>query len=341
MFNMKKIAFSNWPRETNSEDHFFKNILKENFKVHFTSKKEADILFFSVFDKSEKKEIPGIDFSGKKVFWTGENISINEKHFCDSRTFPSTEMKHNNVSFGLCDYGFGFDFEEDIKNKNYLRLPLYTYFGAGQNLIKTKKFNPKKILKSKTRFCNYIYSKDAPMRVKFFKELDKYKRVDAPGKSMNNSSPLLPSKFTKLAKTIQKMESFTKKYVISSLMSRHFGNWRDAVVNYQKDYKFSIAFENSSSKGYTTEKIYHPMLANSIPIYWGNPEIHREFNTKSFVNFHDYNDIKKVIDVVIELDTNEKKYLKMLKEPWLKKNKPNKWMDNKRIVKQLARIIEN
>jgi alpha(1,3/1,4) fucosyltransferase len=315
---MRKIAFEYWPREATIKDHFFKNFLKENFDVKFVNKKEADILFFSTFNGTNSKTIPNVNFDGTKVFWTGENVKID---------------------MTKCDYAFGFDYEEQIKNKNYLRLPLYVYYGAGNNLIKPKNYNSTKILKSKTKFCNYIYSKDAKERVNFFHELGEYKHIDAPGKSMNNCAPTLPSKYTNLAKPIQKIEQPVGKYTISSLMSRHFGNWRESIINYQKDYKFSIAFENSSSPGYTTEKIYHSMLANSIPIYWGNLEISKDFNTKSFVNYHDYNDDKKVIDVIINLDTNDKKYEKMLKEPWLKGNKLNKWMDLNKIKKQFEKIL--
>jgi alpha(1,3/1,4) fucosyltransferase len=314
---MKKIAFEYWPRESCAEDHFFKNFLKKSFDVRIVSKKEADILFFSVF-KDDNKKMPNVNFNGKKVFYTGENVRVN---------------------MNKTDFAFGFDYEKRIKNKNYLRLPLYVYFGAGKNLIK-KDYSSQKILSSKKHFCNYIYSKDAKERVEFFKQLLKYKKVMAPGKSMNNSPPIPAQKFKKTAKLIQNIESITKKYVISSLLQRHFGNWRQSVIDYQKDFKFSIAFENSSFPGYTTEKIYHPMLANSIPIYWGNEEINKDFNTKSFVNYHDYNDTKKVIDKIIDLDTNNKKYLKMLKEPWLKNNKPNKWMDKKLIKKQFEKILE-
>lgn len=316
---MKKIAFEYWPRENNPEDHFFKNTLRKEFDVRFVSKKEADIIFFSTFNGKNEKKTPTIDFLGTKVFWTGENIRQD---------------------MSKCDFAFGFDYEEQIKNKNYTRLPLYVYYGGGKDLIKQKNYNPKKILSSKTKFCNYIYSKDAKERTDFFKELSKYKKIDAPGKSINNSPPILPSKFTNFAKNIQTIESPFKKYYLSSLISRHFGNWRTSVINYQKNYKFTIAFENSSYTGYTTEKIYHPMLANSIPIYWGNPEIDREFNTKSFVNWHEYNDHKKVVDVVISLDQNNKKYEKMLSQPWLKGNKINKWMDQEKIKNQLKRILD-
>src|SRR5262249_55166951 len=53
-------------------------------------------------------------------------------------------------------------------------------------------------------------------------------------------------------------------------------------------YKFVIAFENSSLSGYNTEKLTHAIEADCVPIYWGDPEIGRSFNTRRFVNGHDY-----------------------------------------------------
>ena len=53
------------------------------------------------------------------------------------------------------------------------------------------------------------------------------------------------------------------------------------------DHRFTIAFENESHSGYTTEKVVEPMLVNSIPIYWGDPLIGRDFDTRSFLSAHD------------------------------------------------------
>jgi len=310
-----KIGFKYFPREASKKDNYFKNLLTKNFDIK--ESKEPDFLLFSTFNKKNSKEIPIINGNFKKIFWTGENIRID---------------------MNKCDYAFGFDYEEDIKSKNYLRLPLYAYYGAGENLLKKDK--PINIAKQKNKFCNYTYSKDAKERVAFFKELTKYKSIDAPGKSMNNMHPIITQKHKYLIKPIQALEkSLTKKNTLSALISRHIGNWREDVINFQKQYKFTIAFENSSYPGYTTEKIYHPMLANSIPIYWGNPEIERDFNEKSFINYHKHNDLKKTADVVIDLDTNDKKYIKMLAEPWFNQNKPNKWCDKERIVRQFSKIF--
>jgi hypothetical protein len=59
-----------------------------------------------------------------------------------------------------------------------------------------------------------------------------------------------------------------------------------------------------------------PMTVNSIPLYWGNPLIDREFNTKSFVNFYDFSSDNDMIDYIIELDKNDDLYMEKLKQPW-------------------------
>ena len=94
--------------------------------------------------------------------------------------------------------------------------------------------------------------------------------------------------------------------------------------NFQKDYKFTIAYENNAYRpqwiGYTTEKIMEPMITNSIPIYWGNPRIDLEFNTKSFINSYDFNSEDEMIEHIIELDKNDDKYFELLKNNWFVDN---------------------
>ncbi|KAG8341534.1 hypothetical protein TRVL_07639 [Trypanosoma vivax] len=38
-----------------------------------------------------------------------------------------------------------------------------------------------------------------------------------------------------------------------------------------RNYKYAIALENTEETDYVTEKVYHALLAGSIPIYWGAP----------------------------------------------------------------------
>jgi hypothetical protein len=74
------------------------------------------------------------------------------------------------------------------------------------------------------------------------------------------------------------------------------------------------------------------MYENSIPIYWGNPRIDSEFNTNSYVNVHKFSSLKEAAEYVAYIDQNDDEYIKMLKEPWLKNNQLNGYMNQVELV---------
>ena len=134
------------------------------------------------------------------------------------------------------------------------------------------------------KFCNFIYSNNRfsdPMREHFFNALSKYKRVDAGGGFLNN-------------------------------MGGRVGN----KLSFLKEYKFTIAIENSSLPGYSTEKILDPFLAQSLPIYWGDPNISSDYNPNSFVNLMDYNSQEEAIEEIIRLDNDDAAYLEKVIAPF-------------------------
>jgi alpha(1,3/1,4) fucosyltransferase len=181
---------------------------------------------------------------------------------------------------GYCQYSFSFDYLND--NRNY-RLPHYLLYDGYYELVRPKVIEESM---SNRKFCNFVASNgDCQERNQFVQQLSKYKKVDCGGRWMNNIGGPVSDK-----------------------------------RKFQSEYKFSIAFENNAYRpqhpGYTTEKIMEPMTVNSIPIYWGNPNINLEFNTKSFINFYDFNSEKDMIDYIIDLDNDNDKYLEILKQPW-------------------------
>jgi hypothetical protein len=180
-----------------------------------------------------------------------------------------------------CDWSFTFDYLDDVRN---YRFPIYLLDDAYYELQREKVIEESM---ANRKFCNFVASNgNCQERNDFVSKLSKYKKVDCGGQWMNNIGYSVSNK---------------KKF--------------------QSEYKFSIAFENSSYRyqhpGYTTEKIKDPMTVNSIPLYWGNPLVNREFNTQSFVNFYDFHSKEDMIDHIIELDKNNEKYLELLKKPWL------------------------
>ncbi len=287
-----------------------------------------DSFFYKIF--YDKLKMPILRTKAKCIFYTAENCRPDMKN---------------------CEWAFTFDYDEEVKSPHHLRLPYYKLEGAGIDLIK-KKVNVEKIKKEKTRFCAFIYSKNVPFRNKFFKKLSKYKRVDAPGNSMRNMDPIGSQKQAK------------DRFIPNA--SR--GDWQKEKLDFLRQYKFSVAFENSSYPGYTTEKIYHPMLANSIPIYWGNRLVHKDFNTKSFINYYDFEKkemekiptlflkipfLKKLIQIliirprtinsmikrIIEIDNNDELYEQYLKESWYPENKPTKYVNDQEIKKRIKEIF--
>lgn len=179
-----------------------------------------------------------------------------------------------------CDYSFSFDYLDDERN---YRLPHYLLYDGYYELQRPKIIDESL---SKRKFCNFVVSNNGCQeRNHFYTELSKYKKVDSGGRFANN-----------------------------------IGYAVDNKVKFQSEYKFSIAFENNAYRpqhpGYTTEKIMEPMTVNSVPIYWGNPEIGKEFNTKSFINVYDFDHIDSVINYIEYLDNNDKKYLELLNQPW-------------------------
>ncbi len=194
--------------------------------------------------------------------------------------------------FNETDYGIGFN---NIKfDDRYLRFPEYFFKLTPE--IQNKENLDNSLANRK--FCNFIYSNSkngegAKLRIDFCKKLQEYKFVDCAGKVLHN---------------------------IDLNFESRTGNWAESKIELLKNYKFTIAFENRFTNGYTTEKLYQPLMANSIPIYMGNPAVCEDFNPKAFINCNDYKNFDEVIEVVKELDNNNDKYMEMLRQPAMQEN---------------------
>ncbi|MEO6852042.1 MAG: glycosyltransferase family 10, partial [Mucilaginibacter sp.] len=246
-----------------------------------------------------------------------------------------------------CEWAFGCMPEETINDPKYKRIQWHRL--DPQSLIKPVDYNVQEIFGQKKYFCNFLYSHKVPYREEFFKQLLRYKKVDAPGKSMNN---------------MQSIEEIYK------------GDKWEIKKQFLSQYKFTIAFENYVYPGYQTEKLYDAMQSDSIPVYCGDPFIGKIFNTDSFVFAPDYIDTNnssfvnflekysqldfkdilpryynnpfyrvkrklkdvgrqakmkyqfqkldftKLIDRIVELDQDDNKYMEVLQQPWFNNNQP-------------------
>ncbi len=154
----------------------------------------------------------------------------------------------------------------------------------------------------KQRFCNFIASnankrqEGAILRRDFAKRLLKYKHVDCAGAVLNNTDELQ----------------------CESPRLNHQGDKNDWVrgkLRYIAQHRFTIAFENISQPFYITEKITHPLIVGSIPIYWGAPNIAEFFNPACFINCHDYDSLEAVIERVKQIEADPDLYAQYLNAP--------------------------
>ena len=162
---------------------------------------------------------------------------------------------------------------------------------------------------AKRNFCSFVVSngRGAEIRTKAFRKFSEYKKVDSGGKYLNN-----------IGKNVEDKLSFISNY------------------------KFNIAFENSYTKGYITEKLFESKMANSIPLYWGGLE-ESDFNflnKKAFINFDDYLNLDSMLDFVKYLDSNDDAYLSMLNEP-LVIDKDYKFKENEKLKTFLSNIFNS
>lgn len=211
--------------------------------------------------------------------------------------------------FTACDFAFSFDFNS---HKNHLRLPFYLLIIEENNAItilekiKTKEESVQ-IWNSKSKFCCMVVSNPrSKKRLDFFTKLSQFKTVDSGGKVFNNVG----------------------------------GRVKDKMA-FIRDYKFVISFENNAYDGYTTEKILQPIMVDSIPIYWGNKKVDKDFNTKRFINYSDFKTEKELIDRLLEIDKDPNLAIEMLMEPVFSPEKKAYHLERQQIFSAIDAVLNS
>ncbi len=184
--------------------------------------------------------------------------------------------------FNLMDYALGF--QPITFGDRYLRLPLYVLYKEACALALKKHLLPDDYNVIEKKFCNYVISNaiSDPARSEMIRTLETYKNVDSGGKYKNNVG----------------------------------GPVHDKIA-FEKDYKFTMCFENTSAPGYTTEKLMEAFAGQTVPIYWGNPDIAKEFNPKAFINCHDFASFADVLEEIKRIDADDARFMEMLRSPVL------------------------
>ena len=232
--------------------------------------------------------------------------SFSEEHFKYKCVKIYYVGENITPDFNLYDYALGFD--RIVFDDRYFRLPLYKlYQRKGDGSPADAAFWENEVAR-KTKFCNFLYSNNlcaSEERIQLLEAIEAYKRVECGGKIRNN-----------------------------------IGGRVEDKDSWLRDFKFTIACENSSKPGYVTEKIFEALRAHTIPVYWGDTQIAQDFNPRRFINCHDFTNFEAVVAEIRRLDEDSEACLAMLKEPWFTDGVPPLLQDDTALKDFLYHIIE-
>lgn len=239
---------------------------------------------------------------------TPEYVFVTEHIYKDKKIFKLFEKYYKNLKnaiyvfqggeavmpdLNIFDYAIGLSKDLNCSDR-VSRIPpnyFYSRYLCGEefknNLSKAdalKKYE-------KLKFCNFIYSNpnSHPMRDTLFHKICEYKKVDSLGGHLNNTG-IMPT--------------------------RRKQNWSELSIQQKSQYKFTIASENETFEGYTSEKLLTTFQAHSVPIYWGNPSVAREYNEKAFINCNKYESMDEIIKVIQKIDEDDELWAEMVSSPW-------------------------
>ncbi|MBS5205766.1 MAG: glycosyltransferase [Bacteroides ovatus] len=193
--------------------------------------------------------------------------------------------------FNECDYAISCHYLQF--GDRHLRMPYYYGLKSFDDLLSNSSFGHYTSDMAHRPFASIVVSNmewGDPFRTQVFEIINEYKSVASGGKWNNTIGGPVHDK--------------------NEFISR---------------YKFNIACENSMVDGYTTEKIVEPFVAHTVPIYWGNKDIEKEFNPESYININDFDSLDSAVAYIKRVDSDNDLYMKILSAPKLLKTSEINW----------------
>ena len=219
-----------------------------------------------------------------------KNVMKEFKHYYSSNRIIIFEGDEAiSPDMNIFDYAITYDDSMTYEDRVCHR-PFSMFVAGGSKILHGNQMSHEEAQREydRRKFCNFIYSNSKAFhaRDKLYYEISNYKRIDSLGKHLNN---------------------------MKNNPDRESDNWFASSVDVKHEYRFSICAENGRMSGYTSEKIISAFLAGSVPIYWGNPNVVKEFNPKAFVNC---NDTVGVLEKIRKIDENRDMWVEMASAQW-------------------------
>lgn len=107
-----------------------------------------------------------------------------------------------------------------------------------------------------------------------------------------------------------------------------------------RGFRFNLAFENTRSPGYVTEKLVEPLLAGAIPIYWGAPDVDREFDPGCMIDVSRFPDERAAIEHVLAVDADRGLRRALLAAPPFRGNRPPACLSDEYLAAPLVALVD-
>jgi len=211
-----------------------------------------------------------------------------------------------------CDYAIIPHLVEDPR-AHYL--PIYAFDGMADKLVRPSVPDPVAIRSAKPHFCSLLCAyadRTTQKRQEFFHILNRRRKVDSAGPALNNTGFRVPKE-----------------------------NRYQSKIDWIRNYRFNLAFENRLRTGWTTEKLVDPLHVHTIPIHWGDPRVKDYFNPESFICAHDFPSLDALAEYVLHVDDTPELYARYIRATPFHQNRPNPAYDLNHLVEFFQRIFSS
>jgi hypothetical protein len=292
---------------------------------------------------SKKYNIVITNDSPDIVFYANHSTNKNEIDYFTNENGKSEDDFPNSVKIYLdseySDMGFYVNKGEqhyvigrinpEFKHERLLNMPFFLVSTTWQLYDECKLYDEpfkwmtdkkdvNKIIESKNKFATVIQTSTNPYRREIFEKLNDYKKVVSCGGFETNDVECY-----RVARAHSEKNDYTNK------------------ILFQSESKFSLQIQSTCAPYFSQEKLVQGFASNTIPIFWGNPNILEDgYNPNSFINCHDFNSIDEVVDKIIEIDSDDNKYKKMLSEPIFIDNKLPEYYEDDYIFTFIDNILK-
>jgi hypothetical protein len=240
-------------------------------RIGFTDTFENATKFFTWL-LSQRYDVIRDDENPDYLIFGDPNFGQNHFNYknCKKIFYTGENVRPNYFTY---DHAITFDHENSPK---HYRLPLYVLemwaiwfddkLAPSLDYLARRKIDLEAEIAKKTRFCSFVQSNpNCQPRNIIFQKLNNICTIDSGGPLFNNMGYILPR---------------TRKDKIEFMSTR----------------KFNLCCENGQYPGYVTEKLLDAYMANTVPIYWGSPTVHRDFYPESMVWLNEPDKFDEVLE---------------------------------------------